>query len=176
MNKEQFVKAMTFLAIAYNKEFTEEQIAIWYDFFKDDNYDNFKNAIKRIIVKQQFLPSVADLKKELAYIKTPNLQLKPDEEWENLKQTISKYGYYRADEAIKTLNPVTASVVRALGGWCTLCQSTDGDWLRKSFISIFNDKLNNTEEIAILSEPQMTLSELLRTAQQKQLEMVENEK
>ena len=162
MTKEEFVKAMTYLGIAYNKEFDETQLSVWYDFFKRENYEDFKNAIKRIISKNQYLPSISELKQELAYIRTPLLQLKADEEWDKVKQAIRKYGFYRADEAMKSFNPLTAQVVRSLGGFENICQSTDGDWIRKNFIEIFETKMNNTEEIEKLNEPQLTLSELFK--------------
>jgi hypothetical protein len=168
MNKEQFIKGLKYLGIAYNKEFTEEQATVWYDFFKDESYDNFRNAVKRIIPKKQFMPSIAELKQEITLFKNPTLQLKADEEWENVRIAIKKYGYYRGNEAMQSLNPTTARVVRMMGGWENLCMSKDGDWLRKNFIESFNTKVENYEEAALLSEPQMTLAELTRIAALKQ--------
>lgn len=162
MTKEEFVKAMTYLGIVYNKEFDETQLSVWYDFFKNENYEDFKVAIKRISAKNQYLPSVAELKQEITYIKTPLLQLKADEEWDKVKQAIRKYGFYRADEAMASFSPLTAQVVRALGGFEQICQSTDGDWVRRNFIEIFETKMNNTEEIEILAESQLTPYELFK--------------
>lgn len=170
MTKEEFVKGATFLAIAYNKEFTQEQLNVWYEFFKEEDFDNFRVAVKRIIPKKQFIPSIAELKQEITYIKTPALQLKADEEWEKVKDAIRKYGYYQSLEAMQTFNPITANVIRALGGFEKLCLSTEGDWLRKNFIDIFNTKMNNVEEVAILSEPQLTLPELMRMKKLKDKE------
>ena len=162
MTKIQFIKAMTFLAIAYNKEFTEEQLNVWYDFFKNESFEDLKKAIKRIIPKKTHIPSIAELKEELTYVKTPLLQLKADEEWDKVKQAIRTYGFYRADEAMKSFNPLTAQVVRSLGGFEKICQNTDGDWLRKNFIEIFEIKMNNVEEIEILNETELTLNELFK--------------
>ena len=164
MNKEQFTKGITFLAIAYNKEFTDEQVSVWYEFFKDENYDDFRNAVKRIIPKNQFMPSIAELKQEITLLKNPVLQLKADEEWDKVRIAIKKYGYYRSEEAMKSLSPTTAATVRLLGGWERVCQSTDGDWLRKNFMELFNTKVDNYEEVLMLSEPTMTLAEITRIA------------
>lgn len=168
MDREQFIKGLKYLGIAYNKEFTEEQATVWYDFFKDETFDDFRNAVKRIIPKKQFLPSIAELKQEITLLKNPVLQLKADEEWEKVIKAIRKYGFYRGNEAMKSLNPTTASTVRLLGGWERVCQSTDGDWLRKNFMELFNTKVENYEEAALLSEPQMTLAELTRMAKEKE--------
>lgn len=162
MTKEEFVKAMTYLAIAYNKEYTEEQLNVWYDFFKNENYEEFKQAIKRIIPKKTYIPSIAELKNELTHIKSPILQLKADEEWEKVRSAIRKYGFYRSDEAIESLNPLTARVVNAIGGFQNLCQSTNTDWSRKNFIEMFEIKQNNVEELELLEESQMTLGELFK--------------
>lgn len=164
MTKEEFVKGMTFLGIAYNKEFTAEQVSVWYEFFKETNYDVFRQAIKRLIPKKQFIPSIAEINQEIALLNNPVLQLKADEEWEKVRTAIRKYGYYRGNEAMKILNPTTASTIRLLGGWERVCQSTDGDWLRKNFMELFNTRVENYEEVALLNEPQMTLTELTRMA------------
>lgn len=175
MNKEQFVKGLKFLGLAYNKEFSAEQTTVWYDFFKNENYDNFRNAVKRLIPKNQFMPSIAEIKKEIALISNPTLQLKADEEWEKVRNAIRTYGYYRGDEAMKSLNTTTAGVIRMLGGWENICQSTNGDWLRKNFVELFETKKGNYEDVALLGEPQLTLSELTRIAKLKeeQLEIEE---
>jgi len=174
MLKEEFTKGIFFLTTAYNKDFSQDQVSVWYEFFKDEDYDVFRNAVKRIIPKKQFMPSIAELKQEMALISNPQLQLKPDEEWENVRKAIRKYGFYRGDEAMKSLNPATASVVRMLGGWESICQSTDGDWLRKNFMDLFTTKTENYEEIALLGEPQLTLSELTRMAELRAGNMLEN--
>ena len=42
MNLQEFTKAMTFLGVAYNKEFTQEQVEIWYNFFAETKIEDFK--------------------------------------------------------------------------------------------------------------------------------------
>lgn len=170
MGREEFLKGITYLGIAYNKSFDEQQVSVWYDFFKNESFDDFRNAVKRIVSKSQFLPSIAELKQEITLLKNPTLQLKPSEEWEKVRNAIKKYGYYRSNEAMQSLNPTTRRVIRMLGGWERVCQSTDGDWLRKNFMELFNTKIENYEETALLGEPLMTLSELTRMAEMKSLE------
>lgn len=64
MRKEEFIKGLKFLGLAYNKEFDEQQAMVWYDFFKETDYEDFRNAVKRIIPIKQFMPSIAELKEE----------------------------------------------------------------------------------------------------------------
>ena len=64
MSKEDFLRGLKFLGLAYNKNFDEQETSVWYSFFKDVKYDDFKNAIKRLIPIKQFLPSISELRKE----------------------------------------------------------------------------------------------------------------
>lgn len=159
MNKEEFVKALTFLSLAYNKEFDSEQTSVWYEFFKEEEPNIFKTALKRIIAKNKYLPSIAEIKQEIALIKTPQLQLDAEEEWEKVLKAIRKYGYYRETEALETLEPLTKHIVKTIG-WYRLNSSENIQWERKEFIEIFNNKKSNVEAVEMLTESMLTLSEL----------------
>ena len=169
MTKEQFLKGITFLTIAYNKEFTEEQVSVWYEFFKDEDYEAFRKAVKRIIPLKQFMPSIAELKQEIATISNPVLQLKADEEWDSVIKAIRKYGSYRQDEAMKSLNPYTRNIVRQIG-YMRICQSESIQWERKEFMELFNMNKERDTDTLMLSEPTMTLGELTRMAALKEEE------
>lgn len=170
MDKEQFLKGITFLTIAYNKEFTQEQINVWYDFFRNDNYEVFRQAVKRIIPKNQFMPSIAELKSEIALISNPVLQMNADEEWDNVLKAIRLYGSYRQDEAMKSLNPYTANIVRQVG-YMRICMSENIQWERKEFMELFKINKDRDENTLLLSEPQMTIAELTRIARLKEEEV-----
>ena len=169
MNKEEFTKGITFLAIAYNKEFTEEQVSVWYEFFKNENYDDFRNAVKRIIPQKQFMPSIAELKQEITTISNPVLQLNADEEWDNVLKAIRRWGSYRQVEAMKSLNPYTANIVRQVG-YSRICQSENIQWERKEFMELFNMNKERDTDTLMLAEPTMTLPEMIRIAKLKEQE------
>lgn len=169
MDREQFIKGLKYLGIAYNKEFTEEQATVWYDFFKNENFDDFRNAVKRIIPKKQFLPSIAELKQEITLLKNPVLQLKADEEWDKCINTIRKYGRYRKDEAMAALSEHNRNIIRQIG-FERICNSENIEWERRLFNELFNNKQDSYGDALLLSEPQMTLAELKRMAEIKSLE------
>lgn len=180
MNEKIIKQALAKLKYTYPnafKDYTTEDvqfmIKMWSNDFKDDDPKVFETAVERLRMKSKYCPSIAEIKQEIALISNPTLQLKPDEEWENVRKAIRKYGFYRGDEAMKSLNPTTAATVRMLGGWENICQSTDGDWLRKNFMDLFSTKVENYEEVALLSEPQLTLSEITRLAKIKEIEALE---
>ena len=169
MDKQDFVKAMSYLGIIYNKEFTQDEVSVWYSFFQDANAEVFKNAIKRLATKNKFLPSIAEIKQEMAYISNPILQLDLDEEWDSVIHALRRYGYYRVEEALNSLKPETRQIVQTIG-WYRLCTSENIEWERKTFKELFNNKQDRYEETLVLSEPTMTLAELTMTAKLKEEE------
>lgn len=174
MNKEQFLKGLKFLGAAYNKQFDEEQAAVWYEFFKDTDYDAFRQAVKRIIPQKQFMPSIAELKQEIALISNPVLQLNADQEWNEVINAVRKYGSYREDEALNSLKPYTKNIARQVG-FTRICMSENIQWERKEFIDLFNMNKERDETALMLSEPQMTLAEITRIAKLKENEMLKHE-
>lgn len=149
MNKEQFVKGLKYLGIAYNKEFDEEQATVWYDFFKDVEYDTFRQAVKRIIPKNKYLPSIAELRGEIAQITNPLLQLNVDDEWNNVISQIRKHGTYITTEEFNKFNEVTLKVVRTIG-WKRLCMSENIEFERKTFYDMFKSYQKRSEDISLM--------------------------
>lgn len=169
MNEKDFTQAMAILGLAYNKEFTPEQVSVWYEFFHDTNLDVFKQAIKRITSKEKFLPSIAQIKEEIALMQNPILQLNADEEWDKCITTIRKYGRYRKEQAMAALSEHNRNIIRQIG-FERICNSENIEWERRLFNELFNNKQDSYEDALLLSEPQMTLAELTRMAEIKALE------
>ena len=123
MNQEEFTKAMMYLGYAYNKGFTKEEVAVWYDFFKEYSLDDMECAIKRVIPKNKFLPSIAEL----------------NDEWFKAISTIRKYGRYRIDLAMQELEPHSKDIIEQIGIE-RICNSTNIEWERKMFLDLFKNK------------------------------------
>lgn len=64
MEVEDFIEHITYLCMAYNKEFNEEQCMVWYDNFKQVKSENLARAIKKIIKANKFYPTIAELLEE----------------------------------------------------------------------------------------------------------------
>lgn len=62
MNKESFLKIMIILGSAYNKQFDEQEVNIYYDFLKDYDENILKKAIKRIIETNSYIPKISEIK------------------------------------------------------------------------------------------------------------------
>ena len=160
MEKEKFLKGMTYLGIAYNKEFTQEAINIWYDFFKDTDYEIFRQAVKRIIPKNKYLPSIAELRAEIAKITNPVLQLNTDEEWDKVITAIRLYGTYISQEEFNKFNPTTAKIIRTIG-WRKMCMSENIEFERKAFYDMFNSYQKRNEDASIINSSMLTENERL---------------
>ena len=170
MSAKEFAKAMSFLGIAYDKEFTQEQVEVWFTFFHDTDFAAFKQAVTRLISKSKFLPSIAEIKQELVMIGNPALQLNASEEWDKVMQAVRRFGYYNAEEAVASLDPYTADIVRKMGGFQSICISEDGDWTRKNFVRLFDELSGSRREALLYSAPQLTLAEAQRIAEIKSME------
>lgn len=167
MNKKEFLKVITFLGMTYNKEFEEEQVAVWYEFFKNENIEVLKQAIKNLGSTNQFMPSIAEIKKEMAKIQEPTLRINAENEWEEVLKAIRKFGYYREQEALESLNPITQRIVKIIG-WRKLCSSENIHWQRKEFIEWLQNNQDHLQEIMMLGEQNITMAEL-ETKRQKYL-------
>ncbi len=152
MNKQEFTKAMTFLGTAYGKEIDSSQVAVWYEMFSENNLEEFKTAIKNLIKTKQFMPSIADIKQEIARMTTPALQLNVDEEWEKVRNALRSYGSYNEEKAMNSLNDYTRGIVRMIG-YQRLCQSENIEWERRTFKELFTDRQDYTQELSLKQTP-----------------------
>lgn len=115
MNIEEFAKLMKILGTIYNKDFSQDEVKIWYSFFQETNSEDLKIAIKRVGEKEKFCPSIARLKEEISTFTNPELQLDVDEEWNKVRYCIRTYGPYKEKEAMEYLNPFTRKIVEGMG-------------------------------------------------------------
>lgn len=138
MNKQDFLEGMTILGVAYNKEFTEEQISVWYQMLGGYTKQEFKNAIQEIIKTEEYLPSIAHITKAIAKQKTSDIPSAEDE-WQEVLKAVRGYGSYRETEALESLNPYTRKIVGYIG-YYRICTSTPEEqvWNKKNFIEEYN--------------------------------------
>lgn len=148
MNVQEFLSGIKTLCIAYSKEdFDKTKCEVWYGYFKNVDFEVFKKAIKMVTMKEKFFPSIATLLEYVNNIEYPKNN--PEEEFEEVRKAIRRYGSYRVDEAINSLKEPTQRVVRKLGGFSKLCclTSSELDWVRKDFIDIYKTQTESDEMI-----------------------------
>ena len=168
MNKEKFLKIMTYMGIAYNKEFTKEQLEVWYSFLKEYTDEELNNAVKNLINTERYLPSIAQVKEEIAKTKLSDIP-EAEDEWQEVLKSISRYGSYRQEEAFNSLKPYTAKIVGYIG-YQRICMTDSEEqiWNKKEFISEYNglkDKelenlqIGNVNKLELVNDIKMIGSE-----------------
>ncbi len=146
MTKEDFIKCIKLLTIAYNTGFTEEQTEVWYQMLGHNTVEDLSRAIQDLIKTETRLPSIAHITKQIAKYQVATL---PDaeEEWQEVLKAVRGYGSYREEEALKSLKPYTAKIVKLIG-YYRICTSTQEEqvWNKKEFIGEYNTLINNIAE------------------------------
>lgn len=72
MTKLEFLSAMKDLSSYYLKTFDENVIESWYEIFEKEAEKTFNNAIKEIVKKSKYFPSIAELTQECQKQKQQN--------------------------------------------------------------------------------------------------------
>ena len=138
MSKEEFLEGMTFLGLAYNKEFTKEEIEVWYSMLCGYSKKEFSDSIKRLVKTLKKIPTIADITEDITNNKVSTISTAEDE-WQNVLNAVRIYGSYREKEALESLKPYTAKIVKYIG-YYRICISTQDEqvWNKKEFINEYN--------------------------------------
>jgi hypothetical protein len=135
MKQSEMAQLLAVIAAAYPKfpPVTELTVSVWYEMFKDTDYKVANVAVKKIMLESTFAPSIAELRKAIVDITTPAAE-KVDyaQAWGEVTYAIRYFGYNREDEAIASMSPRTAKVVRMIG-WQNICATEEIDVLRGQF-------------------------------------------
>lgn len=114
MTESETVKIIAMLYMAYpavNKlsdEAIKDMTGIWYKFFENDSYNLVEVAVQRHISTNKWLPSIAEIREQMAKIVRPDL-IPPDVAWSVVKD----YIYLR--DCYVNLPPLIAKVVETIG-------------------------------------------------------------
>jgi len=103
MDKERFIEILKGVCKLYDKEMDKETMMMWLSFFKEENIENFKQAINKHIKTSKYFPTIADIKSniyDLTHEEESNMDL-----WEKLLIAIGN-GNYHAEEEFKKLPEV----------------------------------------------------------------------
>lgn len=138
MSKEDFLKGITLLATAYNKEFTIEQIEVWYSLLGKYTVEEFSSAIQELIKKEKYLPSIAHITEQIAKSKLKDIP-EAEEEWNKVINAVHSFGSYREQEALESLSSYTAKIVGYIG-YSRICNAEADEqiWNKKEFIAEYN--------------------------------------
>lgn len=115
---------------------TKESIALWYKMLCDLPGEQVDEAVKRYIMEEHFPPTIADIRKRCVARQAAALP-EWEQGWGEVMNAIHRWGYLRESEALASLNPLTAEVVKNLG-WQALCASENPEGDRIAFREVHN--------------------------------------
>ena len=148
MNKKKFVDFMTILALGFNQEVNLNQVEIYYHYLKDLDLKRFELTISNIINTKKRFPTIAEIKEE--YYNLTNGNDTAENEWGCVLDAVKKYGYYKQDELLNSLKPLTRYVVERLGvERLCLMETSSVIMEHRMFVDMYNDlkDKNKYEEI-----------------------------
>ena len=138
MTREDFIKCMKLLSNAYTKDFTEEQLEVWYTMLHEYTVEQLSRAIQDLIKTEEYLPTIAHITKAIAKQQTASF---PDaeQEWQDVIKAVRVYGSYREQDALDSLKPYTRKIVGYIG-YYNICTATKDEqvWNKKNFIDEYN--------------------------------------
>lgn len=117
---------------------------LWERMLSDIPFKVAETALVRYLSTARHFPTVADIRENAVAITQPE-KLTHNEAWHEVVKAIGCYGYYREQEALDSMRPLTARVVQAMG-WKDICISTEPDVIRGQFRKAY-EQTENREKI-----------------------------
>ena len=151
MTKEQMSKLLAVLAAAYPRfEPDEFTLAIWYEMLGDLEYSVTSLAVKQCLLQSTFPPSISEIRKAAVKIMYPAKRTAA-EAWEEVNRALDKFGYYRQQEAMDSLSPLPARVVRMIG-FGKMCLSENLGVERGQFCRMYDEMESQAGEEILLPD------------------------
>lgn len=132
MRIEEAIKGLSFLGLAYGKEYSQLEVQQVYEFIKEYNYETFIKAVKELIRTSKFLPKIADLietcEKQKEAIKIEVVEYMKNDGY------FTQNGYLDDTQASKNYNKTISWLERG----------TTPEWL-KNDINLYYQKMHNIQ-------------------------------
>jgi hypothetical protein len=124
--------------------------ALWLKMLDDTEFFIAEAAVEKYLAESVYPPTIADIRARIADI-TVIKEKTAIEAWDDVKNAIRKYGWYREKEAMQSLGGVTHKVIDSIG-FKTLCMSENEMADRAHFLKVY-DVLAAREREAALTLP-----------------------
>lgn len=168
MDKREFGAFVMALKTYYPKEQilpNEQAVSLWYRELRDIPADVADAALRKWVATSKWSPSIAELRAiaaELQYGKIPDWT----DAWDKVQAAISRYGMYRVEEALNSLDPLTRRVV-GRAGFTRICLSDNVVAERANFRNCYEQIAEREQEhrqLALPLQEQMSRIQLAFTA------------
>ncbi len=124
---------------------------LWNAALSDIPFELAKAALVKVLTTSRYFPTVADIREAAVYL-TTGRPMTADEAWGLVTEAIRHYGYYREREALASLPPDVAAVVRRFG-WQEICSCEEPDVIRGQFRRAWEANASQAREMAVLPAP-----------------------
>ena len=138
MNKQEFSKWVMALKTYYPREQllpNAQAIELWYQELSDIPMQVAEAALRKWVSSSKWSPTIAEIREMCVDVKRGDA---PDwsDGWAQVQFAIKRFGSYRPQEAMASLDPITRETVRRLG-FHNLCVSENPMSDRKQFRDTF---------------------------------------
>lgn len=152
VTENETARILAIIAAAYPRFQVDSEgltLNVWYEMLGDIDYKVAQLAVQKLILESPYPPAIADVRKRAVEVITPaEDRIDAATAWGEVQRAISIYGYYRPEEALKTMRPRTAQVVKYLN-WEEICTCEDLGVIRGQFIKMY-DQIAEREEKELL--------------------------
>lgn len=123
---------------------------LWEKLLTDIPFPVAEKALIKVLATAKFFPTVAEIREAAMQLTQPAIPTAM-EAWGEVTRAMRLYGYYRPEEALASMSPVTAEVVRRIG-WREMCSCEEPDVLRGQFRMAYEQYAGGQREMAVLPE------------------------
>lgn len=169
MTKDEFKILAKGMKAVYTQPYflpDADALNVWYALLQDLSYDVCSLAIKKYMLTETELPTVAKIRNICASITVGERPLWSDG-WEEVIMAIRRYGSYNEEQALLGMSDITKQCVRRLG-YQNLCRSEAIEVDRANFRMIFEQIANREHEKKKLPQG---MQQLIASIQTKMIEV-----
>lgn len=162
MDKKEFGIFASALRTYYSKENllpNSQAMELWFRQLQDIPYPVAEAVLEKWVATNKWSPSIAEIRELAIEIQHGKL---PDwgEAWEETCKAIRRFGFYRPQEGLESLSPLTRETVNRLG-WNNLCLSENATADRANFRQCYEIVAKREQENNVLPLPlQETIKKL----------------
>jgi len=153
VKKTETVQLLAVINAAFpNIQITEAMVSLWYELLGDIDFNLAKAAVKKLLLESPYPPSIADIRKRAVEILTPEEEkIDAAEAWGEVERAMRFYGFYREAEALESMSPRVAKVVRWMG-WRDICLSEEPGVVRGQFLKMYEQVTEREQKEKLLPE------------------------
>ncbi len=151
MKKTETIQLLAVISAAYpNMQVTEATVSIWHELLEDLDFNVALAAVKKLILESPYPPAISDVRKRAMEIMTPpEEKIDAAEAWGEVEQAIRYFGSYREVEALASMSPRVAKVVRWIG-WREICLSEEPGVVRGQFLKMYQQVAEREQKEKLL--------------------------